>query len=356
LQKRKTLVPQRPPRTDFPGMGVHSMAELRGPRRLRLKESAPSVEEINLQVESGGPRARKADEVVVEVACAAVNPSDVKAAIGMMPYAVWPRTPGRDFSGRVVDGPSDLVGREVWGSSGDLGIRRDGSHATHLLLDADCVAFKPSNISLLEAGAAGVPFVTAWEGLRRMGLPEAGEAVLVYGANGKVGQAVVQIASMIGARVIGVVRGDEGYVGHAVRPPETISSSREDVVARVMELTEGQGAPIVYNTVGSPYFAMAAGTLAKHGRQMLIGTIERTAPFDILQFYRGQHRYFGIDTLAMSTRETTGLMSELAPHFESGALRPFPVGDSGIHGLEEAGAAYSKVMRSDRDRIVLVPR
>ena len=64
----------------------------------------------------------------IEVKAAAVNPSDVKAATGLMPYAVFPRTPGRDYAGVVIDGPAGAIGREVFGSSGDLGIRRDGTH------------------------------------------------------------------------------------------------------------------------------------------------------------------------------------------------------------------------------------
>src|SRR5271168_2135869 len=67
--------------------------------------------------------ARAATEVLIEIKAAAVNPSDVKAATGAMPYAVFPRTPGRDYAGVIVDGPPQTIGREVFGSSGDLGIR-----------------------------------------------------------------------------------------------------------------------------------------------------------------------------------------------------------------------------------------
>src|SRR3954468_13213063 len=79
---------------------------------------------------------RGPDDAVVEIKAAGVNPSDVKAATGLMPYAVFPRTPGRDFAGVVVEGPGQWIGREVFGSSGDLGIRRDGTHATHLVVEA----------------------------------------------------------------------------------------------------------------------------------------------------------------------------------------------------------------------------
>ena len=82
-------------------------------------------------------------ELLIEVRAAAVNPSDVKAATGLMPYAVFPRTPGRDYAGVVIDGPEGWIGREVFGSSGDLGIRRDGTHATHLVVEAEAVVEKP---------------------------------------------------------------------------------------------------------------------------------------------------------------------------------------------------------------------
>ena len=107
------------------------------------------------------------------------------------------------------------LGREVFGSSGDLGIRRDGTHATHLVVEAAALVEKPKSISWDEAAGIGVPFVTAMEGFRRAGMPKPGETVLVMGVNGKVGQAAVQIATWHGARAIGVVRKSEPYEGHA---------------------------------------------------------------------------------------------------------------------------------------------
>src|SRR2546423_7515506 len=188
--------------------------------------------------------ARAANEVLIELKAAAVNPSDVKAATGLMPYAVFPRTPGRDYAGVVIDGPTSWIGREVFGSSGDLGIRRDGTHATHLVVEADAAVEKPNSISWEEAAGIGVPFVTAMEGLRRAGIPKAGETVLVMGVNGKVGQAATQIATWHGARVIGVVRKAEPYEGHSNSHVEVIDASTTDVAARVRERTNGKGADI----------------------------------------------------------------------------------------------------------------
>jgi len=298
---------------------------------------------------------RGENQVLIEVKAAAVNPSDVKAATGLMAYAVFPRTPGRDYAGIVIDGPSGTVGREVFGSSGDLGIRRDGTHATHLVVEADAVVEKPKGISFEQAAGIGVPFVTAIEGFRRAGMPRSGETVLVMGVNGKVGQAAAQIATWDGARVIGVVRRNEPYQGHSTSAVEMIDSSTTDVATRVRELTAGKGADIVYNTVGDPYFQAAHNSLALRGRQILIAAINPVVPFNILEFYRGQHSYVGIDTLGLSSSATGAVLRELAPGFASGHLKPFPIKPNAVFSLEEAKPAFLAVAGSSRDRVVLRP-
>lgn len=308
---------------------------------------APVIEQRRLS--SGG------GEVLIEVVAAAVNPSDVKAATGLMPYAVFPRTPGRDFAGVVIDGPTHVVGREVFGTSGDLGIRRDGTHASHLVVEAEAVVEKPPAISMEEAAGIGVPFVTAIEGFRRSGEPRPGDVVLIFGINGKVGQAAAQLATWRGARVIGVARAD-AYQGHASAPVEMIDATTHDVATRLREMTAGHGADIVFNTVGDPYFQAAHKSLALAGRQILIAAIDRIVQFNILEFYRGRHTYVGIDTLAFSSVESAELLRTVAPGFASGHLRPFPIAREAVFALDQAKAAYDAVSGSSSRRVILSPR
>jgi len=321
---------------------------------VRLLAKAENVASIAPVVERR-TLTRALNELLIEVRAAAVNPSDFKAATGLMPYAVFPRTPGRDYAGVVVDGPADWIGRDVFGSSGDLGIRRDGTHATHLVVETEAVVDKPPSISWEEAAGIGVPFVTAMEGLRRAGMPKPGETVLVMGVNGKVGQAAVQIATWQGARIIGVVRKNEAYEGHSNAPVEVIDASATDVAARVRELTSGKGADIVYNTVGDPYFQAAHKSLALRGRQILIAAIDRIVQFNILEFYRGQHTYVGIDTLGLCSVATGEVLRELVPGFASGKLKPFPIRPGAVYPLEKAKEAFMAVAGSSRDRIILRP-
>lgn len=324
-------------------------------RGLRLHTKAASYDQIALPIEQSPLRPLASHEVVVEIQAAAVNPSDAKAATGLMPYAVFPRTPGRDFAGKIVAGPDALLGKLVFGSSGDLGIRQDGTHASHLIVEADAVVEIPHGVNVREAAGIGVPFVTAWEGLRRAGLPAAGETVLILGLNGKVGQAAAQIASWRGAKVIGVVRRDEPYIGHANGPVEVISTDGTDVPARVCELTGGKGADIVFNTVGDPFYDIGQKSLAVGGRAIFIAVVDRFVTFDILAFYKGQHTYVGIDTIALNSIATGAILRELAPGFTGGSLKPFPIKASATYPLENAHAAYQAAMSSSRDRILLVP-
>lgn len=322
---------------------------------LRLHENAPAYHAIKLPIEAHALRALRPDEVVVEIEAAAVNPSDVKAATGLMPYAVFPRTPGRDFAGKVLVGPQALVGKRVFGSSGDLGIRQDGSHSSHMIVEAEAVVELPVDMDVKEAAGIGVPFVTAWEGFRRVGLPESGETVLVLGLNGKVGQAATQIATWRGARVIGVVRRTEQYAGHANSPVEVIAAGGTDVPLRVRELTGGKGVDIVYNTVGDPFYEIGQKSMAVGGRAIFISAVDRYVTFDFLAFYKGRHTYAGIDTISLNSTTTGAILKRLVPGFAVGKLKPFPIAKQAIYRLDQAHDAYQAVMASSRDRIVLVP-
>ncbi|MDM0081929.1 zinc-binding alcohol dehydrogenase family protein [Variovorax sp. J31P179] len=322
-------------------------------RALRLAEKAADIAGLRLQAAAQPEPAATPGFAVVRVGAAAVNPSDVKAALGLMPQAVWPRTPGRDFAGVVVDGPNDWIGREVYGSGGDIGITRDGSHARFLVLPVAALRDRPLSISMDESGAVGVPFVTAYEGFRRSGMPRDGQTVLVLGANGKVGQAAVQLAAQGGARVIAVQRRPGPFEGFACAAVETIDATQGDIAARVRELTGGRGVNIAYNTVGSAYFDAANKSMAKGATQILISTQDRAVPFDIFAFYRGMHTYVGIDSLAMDCVAATGQLDAMREGFERGTLKPFPVARA--FTLDQAADAYRLVLSGSTDRVVLRP-
>ena len=91
------------------------------------------------------------------------------------------------------------------------------------------------------------------------------------------------------------------------------------------------------------------------GRQILIAAINPVVQFNILEFYRGQHTYVGIDTLALSSVATGDVLRELAPGFTGGYLKPFRINPDSIFALEDAKRAYLAVAGSSRDRVILRP-
>ena len=126
-------------------------------------------------------------EVVVEIHAAAVNPIDIAIAAGKIPETRVPRTPGRDYAGVVVQGPQECIGREVWGTSGDFGLTRDGTHAQRVTVPATSIRPKPKNLSMMEAATIGVSFSIAWLALVHRATVQPGETVLIVGASGAVG-------------------------------------------------------------------------------------------------------------------------------------------------------------------------
>ncbi len=331
------------------------MTSARVPQALNVSSPAADAEVIDAQLVAFGANRASEGDVTIAVRAAGINPSDAKAILGLMPTAVWPRTPGRDYAGVVIDGPRELVGLEVWGSGGDLGIARNGSHAERLVLPRAAIAAKPARLSMLEAGTVGVPFVTAYEGLRRAGFPAAGETVAVFGASGKVGQAVIQLATRARAQVFAIDRRADAPRGHASAPVRHIDASREKPSAAIREESGGHGARIVFNTVGSPYFAEANASLAKRGTQVFISTVERAVAFDIFAFYRGMHTYVGIDSIALGAADCAPIFEALKPGFEDRSLRPFEVADDARFPLTAAKAAYRRVLAGSAGRLAFVP-
>src|ERR1035438_9882685 len=149
---------------------------------------------------------RTTREAVIRVDAASVNPSDVKNVAGAMEWTVLPRTPGRDFAGVVVSGPAEWEGIPVWGTGGDTGFTRDGSHAELMSVPLEALVPKPERLSFDEASTVGVNFVVAWYGAVETAQLVAGETIAVFGVSGGVGGAVAQIARVLGANVIGVDR------------------------------------------------------------------------------------------------------------------------------------------------------
>ncbi len=297
------------------------------------------------------------NEVLVEVLAAGINPSDVKNIAGNMQHTTLPRTPGRDFAGIVVCGPDSIIGREVWGTGGDIGFTRDGTHAEYIALPLDAIRPKPRSLSMDEAGSIGVTFVTAYLCLDAAQLT-ASDTFLVIGATGSVGSAAIQIAKWKGARVLGTVRREsDRELAQQAGADEVINLADKELPELVKAVTQGKGATVILDTVGGLMFEPSLKSLAHKGRLIEISSSakERRVNFDLIDFYHQEARVFGVDSRVLDARACAEILGKLAPGFESGALRP-PIAGINRYPLKDAIAAYEQVLnRSATGKVMLAP-
>ena len=202
-------------------------------------------------------------QALIRIKASGVNPSDVGMRGGPAPMA-YPRiTPNSDGAGIVeAVGPgvsSSWVGKRVWFYNGQRNGRAFGSAAEYIELDTDLLSVLPDSVSFAEGATLGIPCMTAHRALFLAG-PVQGRTVLVTGGAGAVGHYAVQLAAWAGATVIATVSSEEkAERARAGGAHHVIDYRREDVAARVRELTDGQG---VHHVVEVDFGGNIASTLA----------------------------------------------------------------------------------------------
>jgi NADPH2:quinone reductase len=208
-------------------------------------------------------------QVLVQVKASAVNPLDIKISAGEAAHArqSLPAILGIDLAGVVeAVGPgvtSFQPGNEVYGMTGGVG-GVSGSLAEYAAVDADLLAPKPANLTMREAAALPLIFITAWEGLVDRAAVRAGQNVLVHGGAGGVGHIAVQIAKALGAQLFATgSTSDRSFIaGLGATPIDYRTESVEDYVA---EYTDGRGFDVVYDTVGGSTLDASFGSVGRFG-------------------------------------------------------------------------------------------
>jgi len=302
-------------------------------RALRFAEfGPPSV----LRIEKVAIPEPGQGEALVRVKAAAINPSDLGNVAGHFKKTTLPRTPGRDFAGIVAKG-NHHEGDEVWGSSPTLGIVNDGSHAEYVVVPAETLSPKPKSLSMAQAAAIGVPYITAWASVVSAAQIQAGETLLIVGAAGAVGQAATQIANWKQARVIGADIASDPIPG----AESVVNTKSEDLRERVLELTAGKGVDAVFDTVGGALFEPALRSLSFGGRQVAISSKgEPRVSFNLVDFYHNFSQLFGVDSYGLTPQQVGEIEDKLRPGFETGLLKPPAIE---IVPFEKAVDAYRRM-------------
>jgi NADPH:quinone reductase len=275
-------------------------------------------------------------EALIHVEAAAINPSDIGNVAGRFKNTTLPRPPGRDFAGIVVKG-NHHEGEEVWSSAPNLGIVCDGSHAEYVAVPAETLSLKPHSLSMAQAAAIGVPYITAWASLMSGAQIQAGETILIAGAVGAVGQAAKQIANWKRAPVIGADTTSDPLPG----TQSGVNTKTQDLRERVLELTGGRGVDVVFDTVGGPMFETALRSLRFGGQQVAISSRgDPRVNFNLIDFYHNFSQLLGVDSYGLTLQQVGEIERELRPGFETGVLKPPQIE---IVPFEKAVDAYSRM-------------
>jgi NADPH:quinone reductase-like Zn-dependent oxidoreductase len=209
----------------------------------------------------------------------------------------------------------------------------DGCHAEYVLLPEAAVRRKPDSLTLEQAGAIGVPFVTAWLALVHAAAIRAGETILIVGASGSVGSAATQIAKWKGARVIGADRRKPA----SPLADESIDTLAENLSESVLRFTGGNGADLAFDTVGGSMFEPCLKSLRRGGRQVEISSAgDRRVSFDLIDFYHQELTLHGVDSLKWDLASSADILDRLKPGFDSGALTPPAVQSYSLARAREA--------------------
>ena len=283
-------------------------------------------------------------EVLVEVHAAAVNPLDVANIAGLLGTPL-PMIPGVDFAGVVVS-DGKRKGQEVWGSAPQLGMTRPGSHARFVVLPETWLSRKPERLTMTEAGAVGRPYLAAWETMIEAGKLKPGEAILITGGAGSVGQAATSIAHWLGAKPI---------IASAHRPDDAahfIDTNSSDLHKAVLELTDGRGVDMVLDTIGGALFEPAVKSLRFGGRLTGLHSHERVE-VDLVEIYSYERRLTGLASVLMDGAHCANIFDQLAVLFDRDlltvpAIKTWP--------LQKVADAYQTVQDgSARIKQVLLP-
>jgi len=216
------------------------------------------------------PTIQTETEVLVRLRAAGVNPIDVKLrSRGTFYPEKTPHVLGCDGAG-IVEAvgaavQSFQVGDEVFFCNGGLGGLM-GTYAEFAVVDERFLAIKPATLSFVEAAAAPLVLITAWESLYDRGRLQAGQKVLIQAGAGGVGHVAIQLASLQGAEVCTTVSCEaKAELVRQLGADLVILYKNTDVVDEVLTWTQGQGVDLAFDTVGGETFYQTVPAVKIYG-------------------------------------------------------------------------------------------
>jgi len=312
-----------------------------------------------LQVDEVDQPDPAADEVLVEIHGAGVNPVDTYFREGSYEPFKLPMIPGIDFAGEVA-----AVGEHVDGfSKGDVvygtGIGTDhyGGYAEYAAVPDDRLVQLPEGVDTVAAGGAGVAAVTAWRALVDHAELQVGDRCLIHGGSGGVGHAAVQVAAAAGAQVITTASPQYHDQLRELGADVVFDYSRDDLADAVVDATKtvaGQddGVDVILDHRMHEYLQFDADVAATGCRVVGIGEKNQTVGFSQSSAARGKDLHLTMMSM-FNTPDFRPRLAKLASLMAAGELEILV---DETYGLDEAGQAQRAVLEdSCLGKLVITP-
>ena len=297
----------------------------------------------------------RADEVLIRVAAAGVNGPDLAQRRGHYdPPPDASPLPGLEVAGEIAALGSGVTGWQV----GDrvMALTNGGGYAEYAAVPAGQVLPVPAGWTLIEAAALPETWFTITQTLvMRAGL-EPGMSVLVHGAAGGIGGAAIQIATILGARAIGVVSSPaKADYARGLGAFATIDYTSEDVATRALALTDGKGVDRVVDIIGGPMAEQNLAASARSGHIVQVSTLDGASANLSLRTIMAKQLTLSGSTLRPQTTATKAAIADRIradllpalsrPGFVKPAVTSFPLAQAAdAHRAMEARGHVGKIV------------
>lgn len=288
---------------------------------MQMTDTATVLEVRETDVPKPGPQ-----QLLVRMHAAALNRGEFVAGHGLHGQAGSWKAIGGEGAGEVV-----AVGAEVTRfRPGDRVMGRcAGAFAEYALMEGAEAMAMPSGLSWEEAASVALTFLVSYDMLVLQGRLRAGEWVLINGVSSGVGVASLQLAKVLGAKVIGTSGSADKLASLKHLGLDVALCTRaSDFAAAVMEATGQHGADLVVNTVGGTVFAENIRAMAFEGRLATVGYVDGVvhADLDLAVLHAKRLTLFGVSNKLRSKAQRAAavpaFVADVLPHIASGVIRP----------------------------------
>ena len=264
-------------------------------------------------------------QVLVKMHAASLNRGEFIHGHGLH-AAGSAKAAGMEGAGEIVEVGEGITG---WKLGDRVMGRCPGAFSQYALMDVREMMPVPASLTIEEAASIPLTFLVTYDLLVLQGQLQMGQWLLINGASSGVGVASLQMAKVLGAKVIGT-SGSQEKLNHlkSLGLDVGLCTRAPDFYEAVMQATEGKGANLAVNTVGGTVFAESLRSLAFQGRMGIVGYVDGTlsAPIDLESLHAKRLTVFGVSNkLRTPVQRASGIAqfaAQILPAFADGRIRP----------------------------------